>query len=644
VASTTQSQRLIVAGFLLILIASAWAFYPGLGGGFIFDDSPNLQIWADIGDITSLNKVLTFSLSSTFTPGRPLSLLSFLIDDQSWPPSIFLLKRTNLALHLLNTCLIFWLSLKVLACLLPGRTAKAQATLALLATAIWSIHPLQVSNVSYIIQRMNLLSTTLELSGLLLFMHGREQIERSPCKALILCSMAIGFFMPLAILAKENGLLLCVFALLTEAFCFPHTNLKWWRNWKLLFLWAPLAAFLVYCIIVYHGFTTGFGTRNFNAWERMLTQGPVLVDYLGKLLLPRLQGSGLYFDNFPVSRSLINPLNTLFAWALLLALFALCWIYRKKQPLIAFGLLFYFCGHLLESTILPLELYFEHRNYLPQIGLWLALAGLLSLPQKESIKRLLAGTTLASLALLLLLTRSNAALWSEPELQAAIWYHDNPDSLRTTLGYANLLLQNQNFSEVDAVLRNGREHYPDNLALLLSQRVVSCYAQDISTRFDDLPAFAANASYDTSSIIMLERMRTYAKNPDGNGSKQRKCLFATDTQIAAIYQALLTNKTYLITTAHPLLLQYLAEIAVAHGDPISLHYYDRAFTVSADPIYPYRQALLLEHSGYPHQATAYALKAKQAVSWRYNALHPDLLPRIEQLQKRLEKATGKSAP
>lgn len=634
--SKRRDAQLLGSALLACLLAlTLWAYHPGLGGALIFDDIPNLLPWSALQDISSLADVLTFALSGTGMPGRPLSLLSFLVDDQSWPPDIYSLKRSNLAIHLLNLCLVLWLCLKLLGRLLPTAGETRILLLAFLAAAIWALHPLQVSNVSYVIQRMNLLSTMLELTGLLLFVYGRERLAEAPWKAMALCSAGIGLFVPLAILAKENGLLLCVFALLVERFCYPPVPLRRWRLWKALFLWLPLLAFLAYCLLKYHGFTRGFGGRNFDAWERLLTQGPVMADYLGKLLFPRLHGTGLYFDNFPVSRSLLEPIGTLYSWAILLALMVSALLLRRRLPIVAFGIWFYFAGHLMESTLIPLELYFEHRNYLPQLGLWIALAGLLD----RISGRLLPFALPAALALffsfLIALTRQNAALWSQPELQSAVWYHENPGSLRTTLSYANLLLQKQRFEELNQVLEAGRRNHPDSLAVAVSQRYVSCYWQDLPTSFDDLPALARRAESETASVIMLEQMRSL-------GSESlllQNCKPASRRQLAAVYEAMLANPRNVRPRTRARINEYLAEIATQERDlNAAITFYDGAFRAEANPIYPYRAARLLLSAGLVADAERYNTLAEQGNTGRKRLLYPDLDARIQRLKNDIHQA------
>ncbi len=64
------------------------------------------------------------------------------------------------------------------------------------------------------------------------------------------------------------------------------------------------------------------------------------------------------------------PVPAILWHALLLGFAAL---YSRRRPLLAFGLVFFYTGHLVESGILMLETVFEHRLYLPSVGFYLAL-------------------------------------------------------------------------------------------------------------------------------------------------------------------------------------------------------------------------------------------------------------------------------
>lgn len=632
---TLRTVGLPIFIIAVLLTLAIWAYAPGLGGQLIFDDLPNLMPWETLRDIDDWKKTLTFVFSGNGIPGRPLSLLTFLIDDQSWPPDIHALKRTNLALHLINSMLVLWLCTKLIQRFLPGASPTRQLLLASLASGIWALHPLQVSNVAYIIQRMNLLSTSLELAGLLLFIYGRAALATHPRQALALCSLGIGFFMPVAILAKENGLLLSAFALLVDRYCFALDRSRVFRLWKAVFLWLPLLAFMAYALVENDFFTQKLAIRNFTSWERLLTQGPVIQDYLSKLLLPRLSGSTLFYENFPVSRSLFQPLNTAASWILLLALLGTAWKLRHRLPLASFGLLFYFVGHLMESTLLPLELYFEHRNYLPQLGLWLTLVALLNLAKSRHLQQVLLVSFSAFILILAILTRNNAALWSNSDLQVAMWYQENPGSLRSTQAYANLLLKQGRLTEVHKTLEEGSQRMPKSLSIAISDRYISCYLEDRHTSFAGLAGFAQTADYDLSSVIMLERMRAYAASPAQTLSN---CTPITSREVALIYQALLINPNFALPTIHTRLYERLGEIAVSEGDlDKAMDYYDRAFAKSRNPIYRYRQAALLESAGLPAEALPFLDQAEDALTIRKKMVYPDLKPRIEELRKSLTK-------
>lgn len=624
-------------GFWLLLFLVFVSFLPGLGGAFVFDDMANLQPWQNLGDIDTMDDVAAFALSGTGFPGRPLSLLSFLVDDQSWMPDIGALKRTGLAIHLLNACLVFWLSVRLLQLPRIGTPRSRAGLLALAITAIWSLHPIQVSNVSYIIQRMNLLSTLLTLAALLMFVAGRSRLDEQPRLAIAALALACGIVMPLAVLAKENGLLACVYILLIERFFFKSNATLAWRLAKALLLWMPLLMFLAYCLYTYDFFRMVYPNRTFDSWERLLTQGPVVATYLEKLLLPRFHGSGLYFDNFPVSHSLFDPVSTLYSWALLFLLMSFAWVTRKKFPLVSFGLFFYFGGHLMESTLIPLELYFEHRNYLPQLGLWIAVAGILDHVHRPIAITVTTITSGALIILLSLMTRTEAGLWSNPDLQAATWYNENPGSLRSTLSHADYLIKDGQIEQAMVILGEGQLHHPNSLILDVSRRYIDCYLLDKPTVFSDLAVRALHSDHEYASIIMLEKMRASLQDPPDS---LRHCHPASRKEIASIYTALLKNPRYRAAQTNSRLNEYLAEMAVDDRNlNAAIEYYDEAFANKANPIYPYRQAVLLESAGLITPALEYAAKARQALGVQQHLQIPELNDRLVELERRLDSAT-----
>ena len=123
-------------------------------------------------------------------------------------------------------------------------------------------------------------------------------------------------------------------------------------------------------------FLGGYQKRVFTLEQRLLTEPRVIWFYLSLLFYPIPSRLSLVHD-FAISQSLLEPVTTLISVLAIVALLLGATVYARRWPLIAFCVIFFFLNHLIESTILPLELVFEHRNYIPSMLLFLPLAILL---------------------------------------------------------------------------------------------------------------------------------------------------------------------------------------------------------------------------------------------------------------------------
>jgi tetratricopeptide (TPR) repeat protein len=435
-----------------VLLASTllagWAYAPGLHGGFLFDDFANLPALGATGPIDHWSTFWRYITSGTADPtGRPLTLLTFLIDAHNWPADPYPFKRTNLILHLLNGMLLYALLARL------GRTLAVTTTryrtAAVLGAALWLLHPLLVSTTLYIVQREAMLPATCVLAGLLLWLHGREQLVNGKVgSGLLWSTIGLGGFTLLAVLAKANGVLLPLYALLIEVIVLARqqpipTDTAQRAHRLLLWLFAviPSLAICAYLVKVgVSGMLSGeMGIRPWTIGQRLLTEPRVLMDYLALLWLPRPFSSGLFNDQYVASTALLHPVTTLPAILALLALLGAAWWARHRHPALALAVLFYFAGQLIESTSLPLELYFEHRNYVPAmlmfwpLGLWLADTRKLLV-----IKRALMIVLPLGLAAM---THARAEVWGNEHTQALVWAQINPHSPRAQANAAQIEMQ-----------------------------------------------------------------------------------------------------------------------------------------------------------------------------------------------------------
>ncbi len=148
------------------------------------------------------------------------------------------------------------------------------------------------------------------------------------------------------------------------------------------------------------------------------------------ILLPRLEAFGLYHDDIALSHGFLDPWTTFPALVGLAGLLWLAWWSRRRAPLLSFGIAWFFIGHALESTFLPLEIAHEHRNYVPLFGILLPVAWGLGLLLKQGGPRRTVGVAIALVAIAYpaFVTILRAHLFGEEVRRTQIEAQHHPDS------------------------------------------------------------------------------------------------------------------------------------------------------------------------------------------------------------------------
>ena len=372
--------------FLLASLLSAaltgLLFLPGLHGGFVFDDGSNIvenqAIHLATLDVKSIQQV-AFGIQ----PGgitRVLPTITLALDywrGGGLNPAVF--KATNIAIHVLTACVLagFFRTL-----LLTTGVSRQRAEFGGLALALaWAIHPLQVSSVLYVVQRMQTLCTLFVVLALWAYLKARRaQIDghsgRTGWLLAFLCWI-------LAFGCKEDAALLPAYTLALEltVLHFQCADPAQTRKLRRGYLYATLtgAALFLLVVIPHYWSWDNYPGRDFSTWERLLTQARVLCMYLWEILLPLPQHMPFYYDWIQPSQSLLHPWTTLLSVLLLLTLLVTAWTLRTLRPLFALGIFLFFAGHFMTSNVIGLEMAFEHRNHFPLIGIILAVGDLLTL-------------------------------------------------------------------------------------------------------------------------------------------------------------------------------------------------------------------------------------------------------------------------
>ncbi len=441
-----QPHRLpAIALCLATAIILLLAYLPGLVGGFVFDDFENVvRLQRLLEPPLTLSSLWSATWSSLSGPlGRPVATGTFVLQIAATGLDPRPLILVNLLVHAVTGWLLYLLAMRLVALLL-GEEHPHRRWIAAACALIWLLHPLQLTSVAYIVQRMNSLAALFTVLTLWIYLRERmAQRVRSGRWLRTLGLMSLSGL--LAIFSKENGLLIPVYLLVMEVFV-----LRFAAAWRLDGLAARVltlgatallaAGFLIRYGIDLGGLSGSYSHREFTLSERLLTEGRALAWYLRMLLLPNPLELSLYHDDFTLSTGLFSPPSTLPALLVIAGLLLAGLASRHRAPWFGFGVYWFFGGHLLESTIIPLELVYEHRNYLPSFGIvFLVTIGFYRLLAMRVAPRRLA--TLGILALVLLggLTHWRAQLWPETLQNVLAAAERKPDSLRVQVRAGELL-------------------------------------------------------------------------------------------------------------------------------------------------------------------------------------------------------------
>ena len=328
------------------------------------------------------------------------------------------------------------------------------------------------------------------LLGLLAWLHGRCRLAEAPRAGMAWMALGIGLGTGLAILSKANGALLPLLAWVLDATVLrqpapdPTTarRLRWLR---IVLLVVPSLVVFAYVLGRLPHLADNLDARSWTIGERLLTEPRVLLDYLRLLVIPRVLSTGLYNDAYVISTSLLNPATTLPALLVVLGLLATGFALRKRAPVLAAALLFYFAGHLLESTAIPLELYFEHRNYLPAMLLGWPLARAICRWQVPIWAR--SALAIGLLAILAVTTWQRASLWADQDQMALLWAAQNTDSSRAQATAASFESRDGHADRAMARLAGPWRHKPDDLQLALNYVNAACAVRGLhADEIDDV--------------------------------------------------------------------------------------------------------------------------------------------------------------
>jgi tetratricopeptide (TPR) repeat protein len=405
---------------------------------------------------------------------RAVAYLSFALNYYISGLNVFSYHLVNLLVHLCNAWLVFFIVVQLAQSMHPEAPLAKARVLAFFATALWAVSPLQIQAVTYIVQRIASLAAFFFLLSFLLYVKWRQGPPhwRFLAGALLSALAALG--------TKENTAMLPGLILVYEIYRIK--DLRSWckAKWPLLLTAVLFGTVLLGLAFqrfhVIQRLRWGYLGRDFTMTERVLTQFRVVVFHISQLLLPLPSRLALHHE-FPKSHSLLSPPTTLVSLFLIAAMIAALLLAKKRWPLLSFFGVWFFLNLVIESSVIPIEMIFEHRLYLPSAGFFVVVVFPLLFWKSDlqpKTLRFSPGIAICSVAVLtsVFLTYERNRVWKD---ETTLW-EDNrdkyPQSVRGQTNLGNIYAAEGKDDLAELALREAirlNPNYPGakvNLALL----------------------------------------------------------------------------------------------------------------------------------------------------------------------------------
>jgi protein O-mannosyl-transferase len=365
---TSLIKRYLPA-FTCLLIVIALCYGSSLSGDWHLDDHDNIVTNKNI-HIKSLNwkeiKNTFQGMDKSRTAiSRPLAYLSFALNYYADGLNVFGYHLANVIIHYLASVFLFLFTYNMLRLpIFNGRYEKSAYGIALLSAVLWAASPMQVTAVTYIVQRMASMAGMFYIMAMYFYLKART--SQGVVKIIMFFSLSC-----LSALAafgtKQNTVILPVTIVIFDLFFLQGITRESMRRNAVTFgiplMIVTIASFFILDISMVAG---DYNLRPFSMTERLMTQPRIIFLYISFLLYPSPARLMLYHD-VQWSTSLIEPVTTLISILAMIIIFVFALMNAKRRPLLSFCILFFFLNHAIESSFLSLELIFEHRNYIPSM-------------------------------------------------------------------------------------------------------------------------------------------------------------------------------------------------------------------------------------------------------------------------------------
>ncbi|PID78393.1 MAG: hypothetical protein CSA18_03885 [Deltaproteobacteria bacterium] len=490
-----------------------------------FDDYDNIilntKIQIDNLYPETIKKTFFASVDGKNKMYRPAAMFSLALNWYFGKENVFGYHLVNIMIHVFAGYFLFLTFLKLFETpALKDNYNEIQAfNISLIASVLWVIHPIQTQAVTYIVQRMASMAALFYILSLLFYFKAR--FSKIGKKMIYNMLFAIIFYI-LAVLSKQNAAILPLILVFIELIFFRQyekINIK-----QIFFIFIFCLSIGLVWLFIFGIHSIDYSFRTFTLGERLLTEPRIVINYLYKIFYPLSTQYSLVND-IEVSRSLFYPLTTFFSILFVSCLVGFSFFCFRKYPLTAFAILFFFSNHIIESSIFPLELIYEHRNYLPSMFLFIPLAVLINYSiEYYKNKKLLFSLLIISYCFLFIFTGIGTYTRNFDWLTEKTLWEDSlakaPNSARSYHNFGNFFINTGDYDKAEGLYKKSIGLYDStkNKDKLISYNGLACinekrknYKKTVFYSEKALELFPNNSAYRFKYIEALEKNKEYEK-------------------------------------------------------------------------------------------------------------------------------------
>jgi tetratricopeptide (TPR) repeat protein len=393
-----------ICSIVLLFVAPVALIYSNiLEAPFVLDDTVRIQDNPHIR-ITNLSikEIVKAGWNKESASKRPIGNMSFALNYYFHQYNLKGYHVVNIIIHIFAGFFLFLFIKTTLSILSIESKCDHPTLIAFFSALIWLVHPVQTQSVTYIIQRLNSLAAMFYVLSFWLYVKGRlaqkqnfrelkpdkiAKIKAQPIKEntppetrnpkpetsyyyLWFAGSVLAWILALG--CKQNAATLPFFIVLYEWYFFQNLRKQWFKRHLKYFL--GIFVLFLFISLIYLGSDPwekisnigDYAKNEFTIKERALTQPRVVIYYLSLIVFPHPSRLNLDYD-FPLSHSLINPITTLLSLGIIVGLLGLAVYMAKKERLLSFCILWFLGNLVIESSLIPLAIIFEHRLYLPSM-------------------------------------------------------------------------------------------------------------------------------------------------------------------------------------------------------------------------------------------------------------------------------------